>query len=181
MRANRGELLPGALAFCLVLILGLSVAATPAWTGEAERYFNDGVAYQKKGQFDAAIAAYKRAIRIKPDYGEAHRSLGYSYGEKGQYDLAIASFKEAIRLNPEDAEMHFYLGAAFHRKGQWDAAIASLNEANRLRPDDAWTHHGLGFAYLAAGNRERALEEYKILKELDQEMAQRLFDAIYKD
>lgn len=37
MRAKRGELFPGALAFCLVIIFGLPVAVTPTWVKGASR------------------------------------------------------------------------------------------------------------------------------------------------
>jgi hypothetical protein len=38
----------------------------------------------------------------------------------------------------------------------------------------------LGLSYLSAGNRGSALEEYKILKDLDKDMADDLFGRIYK-
>jgi len=34
--------------------------------------------------------------------------------------------------------------------------------------------------YLVQGDRNAALDEYKILKDLDQEIADKLFDMIYK-
>ena len=91
MRAKRGELLIGALAFCLAVSLGLSVVVAPTWAGEAERYYNEGVAYQDKGQLDAAIASYKEAIRLNPYDGDTHFNIGVAYSKKGQHDLAIAS------------------------------------------------------------------------------------------
>ena len=59
MRANRGELIVGALAFCLAVVLGLSVAVTPTSAQEAERYLNEGIAYYNKGQYELAIASYQ--------------------------------------------------------------------------------------------------------------------------
>jgi len=38
----------------------------------------------------------------------------------------------------------------------------------------------LGAAYLGAGSRNLALEEYKVLKDLDKNLANQLFDDIYK-
>jgi hypothetical protein len=38
----------------------------------------------------------------------------------------------------------------------------------------------LGMVYLQMGNKGSAIEEYKILKELDPEMANQLFNLIYE-
>ena len=123
MRANRGELLISTLAFCLAVVLGLSVAATPAWAGEAERYLNEGIAYYNKGQYDLAIASYKEAIRLRPDYFKAHSELGWTYVKKFQYDAAVASYQEALRLKPDDAKAHYDLGLAYAMSGNEEGLL----------------------------------------------------------
>jgi len=49
-----------------------------------------------------------------------------------------------------------------------------------LKPDFAEAHCMLGLAYLMTDNKGSALEEYKILKTLDAEQANKLFNLIYK-
>ena len=41
-------------------------------------------------------------------------------------------------------------------------------------------HLNLGMTYLKLGERGAALDEYKALRELNKEMAKRLFDLIYE-
>jgi hypothetical protein len=41
-------------------------------------------------------------------------------------------------------------------------------------------HLNLGMTYLKMGNRGAAIEEYKILKDLDPDMANQLFNLIYE-
>ena len=85
-----------ALAFCLVLILGLSVAVAPAWAEEPgkrsaeavaaeqfQRQLNKGVEYLEQGNYDDAIASFKEAIRINPNHQMAHYKLGLAYAKKG--------------------------------------------------------------------------------------------------
>ena len=43
----------------------------------------------------------------------------------------------------------------------------------------AAAHHILGVAYLALGDRGAALDEYRILKDLDGNLAAMLFDLLY--
>ena len=49
------------------------------------------IALSNDGQLDEAIAAYRQAIRLKPDYAEAHSNLGNALKDMGQLDEAIAS------------------------------------------------------------------------------------------
>jgi len=72
-----------------VAALRLGKAATP---------FNKGVDYAKKGQYGAAIASYKEAIRLKPDYAKAHNKLGWAYYKNSQYDKAEPHYKRALAI-----------------------------------------------------------------------------------
>ena len=38
-----------------------------------------GNAYDSSGMYEEAIEAYKQAIRINPDYADAHSNLGLTY------------------------------------------------------------------------------------------------------
>jgi len=58
-------------------------------------------------------------------------------------------------------------------------AIEALKEAIRIDPDLVLAHQGLGLCYLLIGDKNSALNEYKILKELDIDLANELFDLIY--
>jgi len=59
-------------------------------------------------------------------------------------------------------------------------AIESFKQAIKINPDDAKVHISLGLAYLGLNDRGSAMEQYKILKKLDTEMANELFNVIYK-
>ena len=65
--------------------------------------------------FDAAMASYQQALRLKPNYPEAHSNLGNALQEQGRLDEAVASCQQAIRLKPDYAEAHHNLG---HRAGE---------------------------------------------------------------
>jgi Flp pilus assembly protein TadD len=53
-------------------------------------------------------------------------------------------------------------------------------QAVRIKPDFAEAHLGLGIVYLNHGDKKLALEEYKILRDLDKDSANGLFNLIYK-
>jgi len=62
----------------------------------------------------------------------------------------------------------------------YEKAIEAFKQAIRIQPDYIYAHYNLGMVFLVQGDRNSALDEYKILKDLDQDIADRLFDLIYK-
>ena len=57
--------------------------------------------------------------------------------------------------------------------------MEAFKQAIRVDPDFAPAHYNMGIIYLNTGDKAAALEEYKILKELNPEMAEMLFKQIY--
>jgi tetratricopeptide (TPR) repeat protein len=128
---------------------------------EAVRYYNRGVAYYESGRYGGAIEAYKQAIRIKPDFSEAHNNLGASYLELGRYDEAIEPLERAIRLKPDNASACYALGASYGELGRHNEAVKALKKALRLKPDYADAYYNLGNSYFKLGLHNEAVEAYK--------------------
>lgn len=147
---------------------------------DAAAHIGLGMAYEKKGAYYNAIVALKEATRINPDYGHAHYNLGRVYEGAGQNASAIASFKEALRIAPYDAQSHYYLGVLYLKEGKNASAIASLKRAIHFKRNFAQAHYTLGVAYgrLAIRNREAAVKQYELLKELNPDMAKQLSGLI---
>jgi tetratricopeptide (TPR) repeat protein len=150
----------------------------------AEAHYCLGVAYGKLpehfGYETDMLEAFKQAIRIKPDYVAAHNNLGVTYGQMGRHKEAIEAFKQAIRIKPDDADGHYNLGWSYTKLGRYVEAIEACKQAIRIKPDFAEAHYFLGLGYLITKDRGSALEQYKILKNLDNNLANQLFNRIYK-
>ncbi len=58
--------------------------------------------------------------------------------------------------------------------------IDAFKQAIRIDPDYADAHYNLGYAYVSLNDRDFALEHYKILKNLNSELANELYNMIYK-
>src|SRR6266571_721923 len=145
----------------------------------AKAHCNLGGAYGELGRWHEAVTAFQQAIHLKPDFAEAHSNLGVAYGKLGRWQEAVAAFQQAIHLKPDFAEAHSNLGAAYGHLGRPREAVAAYQQAIRLKPDYADAHLNLGVAYLILGDRDLALEEYKILRTLDQNLADDLFSFIF--
>jgi len=146
---------------------------------DAEAYYNMGYAYNELGEYFKAIESYNEALRINPEYAKAYYNMGNSFVNLGQYEKAIEYYTEAIRINPDYAVAYSNMGAAYGGLGEDKKAIESYNEAIRINPEYAKAHFGLGLTYHFMGNRGSAMEEYKILKGLDKDLANELFNLIF--
>ena len=72
------------------------------------------------------------------------------------------------------------LGRGYGDLGRTSEAIEAYKAAIRINPDDAKAHFNLGLSYLIVANKSAALDEYKILKDIDRESANKLFNLIYR-
>ena len=118
-------------------------------------------ALMDQGSLEQALAGYRMAIRLKPDYAEAHYNLGIALAAQGKLEEAVAEFRAAIRLKPDYAEAHYNLGNALLDQGKLEEAIAEFRTAIRLKPDYAEAHYNLGVALEAQGKPEEAIAEFR--------------------
>jgi tetratricopeptide (TPR) repeat protein len=116
-------------------------------------HFNLGLTYLRQRKPKEAETELRIALRLKPEYAEALKSLGTVLCQfKQDYSGAVTAFQEAARLKPGDAELQHNLGTALVGKGEMKEAAASYREALRLNPNYAGAHFGLGVVYLRQGN-----------------------------
>jgi len=145
----------------------------------ADAYYNMGVSYSKLGNYTKVIDSFEQVIRIDPNDSYAYVFIGSAYDSMGNYTKAIDTNKQAILINPDNFYAYNNMGASYGKLGNYTKAIKAFEQAIRINPDIAEAHFGLGFAYLMVGDKSLALDEYKILKELDIDKANELFDLIY--
>lgn len=60
--------------------------------------FNKGVALARQRDFTSALAAFNRAIELKPDFGEAFYNRGYTYFQLGNRQAGSADLSKAGEL-----------------------------------------------------------------------------------
>src|SRR5262249_32101262 len=77
---------------------GVVDARVPA---DARAALEKGSAAVAAKKTDEAITDLQKAIRIYPDYYEAHRMLGQVYMDTSQWEKAEGSFRDAVRIDPK--------------------------------------------------------------------------------
>jgi tetratricopeptide (TPR) repeat protein len=75
--------------------------ATGAGGGQsADQLFNQGVNYWNAGKYAEAKAAWEQAVKLKPDYSEAHYQLGLAALNTGDTATAKTAFETYLKLEP---------------------------------------------------------------------------------
>jgi cytochrome c-type biogenesis protein CcmH/NrfG len=152
---------------------------------EAQRLLNEGNELYKNDQDEQAIEAYKKAIELDPNNGEAYFRIGLAYMATGKREEAEESFKKSVdvyekhlRTNPKDAQSYYILGQALVRLGNYQEdrakapkvyleAVAALKKAVAIEPENADMYFELGVAYNRLFQYQDAVKAFEKATELD--------------
>ncbi len=121
-------------------------------------FFNNlGNSYDKIGDIDTALKAYKTAVEINPTLSESRVNVGNIYLRKGRVTDAIKEYQAALRINPKDATSHNNLGNAYSEQGRLGYAVSEYNQAIGLDPNFVDAYRGLALVYSKQGRFSLAI------------------------
>jgi protein O-mannosyl-transferase len=93
-----------------------------------------GVAFQHRGENEAAAAHFRRALELYPGFVQVRNDLGALLAQEGHRDEAEAQFRSALTFDPRSAAAHSNIGYMLYLKGRRQEAIDEYREALRLQP-----------------------------------------------
>jgi len=102
--------------------------ASPEAKAEAKRLYKEGVKYGLAGLFSQAAEIFERAVKLDPQYADAHFALGHAYFDLQQWKKAAKSFERAVELNPRDQEATEFLSLARSLAFQGPPRVAQRSE-----------------------------------------------------
>ena len=127
-------------------------------------FYNLGLYYRNRADFDKAIKEFNKALELDPNYGGVHNELGYLYLEMGEFSKAVEYLKKYVSLSPGEANPLDSLAEAYFWMGELDEAAASYKAAIEIKSD---FESGFSIGYISA-----LREEYtEALKWFDQFIA----------
>jgi Flp pilus assembly protein TadD len=144
----------------------------------ADVQFAIGLTYGKWNKPDDEIIAYRKAINLSPDHAGAYERLGLAYFRQGKFKEAAAAFDQLRMLKPGEAKASNYLGEAYLKLNRVDESIEAFKQATRLKPDFGTAYYNMALGYLTLGDRDSAMIQYNILRSLDADLAEKLFNLI---
>ena len=107
--------------------------------GYGAALFRVEVSKGSEGNFDRSQTLLEKAVRLQPDFPEAHLELGGVYAARQQDQKAVVEYLEAIRQDPASDSAHYRLAQVYRDLNQLDLATQELGryqELSRLRQEE---------------------------------------------
>jgi DNA-binding winged helix-turn-helix (wHTH) protein/TolB-like protein/Tfp pilus assembly protein PilF len=146
-----------------------------------------GMVMSLAGQNDEAIAAFKKAVEIDPNYPRLHFRLGNAYRQKGMYQLALAEFLKAVQLagggdRYGDQYYEAAVGSAYANLGNTVEARKVLENLVRRSRTRYVPAYGIATIYAALGEKEHVFQWLeKGYEDRSTSMAYLKVDPVLKD
>jgi tetratricopeptide (TPR) repeat protein len=113
------------------------------------------------GKSGEASDRFAEALRLRPDYAEAHFKLGTLLQMAGRLQEATNHYEQALRSKPDDTDVLCNLGSALQQMGKLPEAIARYEQCLLIKPDDSDAHYNLGSALQQMGKLPEAIAHYE--------------------
>ena len=114
----------------------------------------------------AAIDAYRRSLRLRPDCTEAWINLGRLFAESSDGDAARDCFKSALELDPAEATAYYNLGVLAQDAGREAEAIELYRRSLELDPQLAEAHYNLATLFDQSGDSRAAIRHINEYRKL---------------
>jgi len=118
-------------------------------------------AHQSQGRLEAAIEAYRRALRAGPRLATLN-NLAVALKRVGRPAEALAAFRQAAGLGSAPPSVLNNLGNLARQTGDLDEALAAYEQSLKLRPDDPDTLNNYAGALLDARRFDEAVAACRI-------------------
>jgi tetratricopeptide (TPR) repeat protein len=114
----------------------------------ADAHVGLGDAKASKGEHEAAIAHYQKALSLDPLNARVQFALGkIYYTEKGIYYEAVTAYKKAIDLDQYFLDARMGLGEMYEEKGLYKDAVAEYKKVIEVDGKHTAAHYNLAMAY----------------------------------
>ncbi|MGK7874265.1 MAG: tetratricopeptide repeat protein [Xenococcaceae cyanobacterium] len=107
-----------------------------------------------------AVAAFDRAIELKPDFFIAWFAKGFALGFNQQYQEALTACNRATKLKPDYYDAWRCKAGALQELQRFDAALIALNKALKINPNNSADWATQGELRLALKQYRGALESF---------------------
>ncbi|HEV7559565.1 MAG TPA: tetratricopeptide repeat protein [Kofleriaceae bacterium] len=137
----------------------------PVPPATADQWLSRGVTLEERDPV-AAIDAYRRSLRLRPECTEAWINLGRLFAESGDALAAHDCFRSAVDLDPLDATAYYNLGVLAQDASKESEAITLYRRALELDPQLAEAHYNLATLFDQSGDSRAAIRHINEYRKL---------------
>lgn len=115
-----------------------------------------GAAFQVRGNGEAALMRYERALERDPELADASYNKGVLLGGMKRREESMKAYRDVLRLRPDHDKARINLGIALYQNGSLGEAADMLEMATTLSPlnPNAWRNRAIVLG--AMGRAEEA-------------------------
>lgn len=128
---------------------------------DASAHYNLGLLYQQRGELDAAIGSFQRAIEIDSTETDAHYQLGRIARWQNRFNEAIQHFEQVIAQDAAYSQYEIWRETAlvYYSAKQYQDALEMFDKYLNQRPSDAQGRYWRGMTLFSLGRTGEAIEE----------------------
>lgn len=119
--------------------------------------------------YEDAIAAYRRALEIDPEFTDAHCNLGAVLYNDGRREEARVCFERALQLDSDHLESNLNLANILEEENRNELALRHYKQALQADPFRADVHLNLALLYEKLGLRRKARGHWRAYLQRDAE------------
>lgn len=153
---------------CAVLIVLLAPVVVPA---QAPDYAAEGFKAMEENRFDAAAAAFAKAVEADPKDFTSQFNLGLAYTFLRKDAEALAAYRKTLELKPGLYEAQLNGGILLLKQKDAAAAAPLLSGAVEQKPKEFRPRLYLAQALLGTGDNAAAETHFKAAAEMDAKSA----------
>jgi tetratricopeptide (TPR) repeat protein len=163
LRAAPVPFYPCSMRFVFIALAALALQASaqqpnPAAAAQPEDLLRQGIDAQQAGDLKQAIESYRKALALRPDFGQARANLGAALSADGQFDAAIEEDKRALETVPDKTSVRLNLALAYYKKGDCENAAPEFKAVHDARPGLLTAAMLLGYCDVKLGRAGEAAE-----------------------
>lgn len=110
---------------------------------EAENVMNEAESFFAQGKYDAALAAYQKALKLDPTIYEAALYSGDVHTQQGKFADAETWYQKAIAINPNRETAYRYSATPLMKQEKYEQARDRYVEAYIVEPYSRFPVAGL--------------------------------------
>lgn len=129
------------------------------YPNDARVYKNMGIVYERKKDYQNAIANYEKALTLDTKDNDTKKSLASCYHYQKDYTNAIKYYDELLASNPDDIDVLTNKALALHASEKYEDAIALYNEILETKSSEL-VQNNLTDALIALGQQELIKQNY---------------------
>jgi Flp pilus assembly protein TadD len=123
---------------------------------DIEELLRQGGQFFAEGKADAAIAAFQRAVDLRPGFAPAWKALGVVYASRREFELAETPFRNACERQPTLPDACLYYGRTLYLLNRFQPAIDVLHPALQRDAENGEAYRLLALSLEALGQAAEA-------------------------